>query len=52
MIECPSCNGLGEYDIGDCEDGVTQICPECQGTGLIEPGDLFIPERDAWTPND
>lgn len=34
--ECPSCDGLGYYDVGDCEDGVTDDCGECNGTGLIK----------------
>jgi DnaJ-class molecular chaperone len=52
MDTCQSCNGTGEYTLGDCEDGVTEECLECQGTGQIDPGDVFIPERDAWTPRD
>ncbi len=51
-IECPSCLGTGQYDIGDCEDGVTESCPECEGYGDVETGDMFIPERDGLTPND
>jgi len=34
--ECGSCCGFGYIDIGDCEDGVTDDCPECNGTGQIE----------------
>lgn len=30
---CPSCEGMGYYDIGDCEDGVAEVCPECDGKG-------------------
>lgn len=30
---CNSCKGTGQYDVGDCEDGVVEICPECDGTG-------------------
>ena len=33
---CPSCFGLGCYDVGDCEDGVTEVCPECDGAGEVE----------------
>jgi DnaJ-class molecular chaperone len=34
--ECPcgSCAGSGWIDIGDCEDGVIDECPECHGTGI------------------
>ena len=35
MKECPSCGGMGYYDIGDCEDGVTENCPECHGLGEL-----------------
>lgn len=30
---CESCKGAGQYDVGDCEDGVVEVCPECDGTG-------------------
>lgn len=33
---CPSCDGLGYYDIGDCEEGVTETCHECDGIGEVE----------------
>lgn len=52
MIDCPSCYGAGQYDVGDCEDGVTDICPECHGTGQIEEGDVFDSKRDAWRIGD
>lgn len=52
MIECPACEGLGSFTIGDCEDGVEETCPECDGKGEIPDGDIFVPERDAFTPND
>lgn len=32
---CPSCHGAGTYDIGDCEEGVIDNCPECDGQGEI-----------------
>lgn len=32
---CLSCCGSGNIDIGDCEDGVTDVCPECDGLGRI-----------------
>lgn len=32
---CLSCGGMGYYDIEDCEDGVTETCPECDGIGEI-----------------
>jgi DnaJ-class molecular chaperone len=52
--DCDSCGGSGSIDIGDCEDGVTDTCPACDGTGKgPEDGiDEFVPERDAFTPND
>ena len=33
---CQGCGGLGWYDVGDCEDGVTEECPACLGTGMDE----------------
>jgi DnaJ-class molecular chaperone len=39
LMECPSCKGLGEFTIGDCEDGVYDICPDCEGTGIVENED-------------
>ena len=33
---CPTCAGGGTIDIGDCEDGVWDECPECGGAGRIE----------------
>lgn len=50
--DCQSCGGSGQIDIGDCEDGVTDECPACHGTGKEPQGDKFIPERDAFTPGD
>jgi len=35
-IPCPSCEGLGCIDIGDCEDGVQDVCLECEGKGEVE----------------
>lgn len=32
---CESCQGAGEYSIGDCEDGVVECCPECDGLGRV-----------------
>lgn len=37
-LTCPSCNGAGVYDVGDCEDGVWNACEECSGFGTI-PGE-------------
>lgn len=33
---CESCKGCGVIDLGDCEDGVWETCPECCGDGVIE----------------
>lgn len=55
LIECPSCEGLGTFDIGDCEDGITETCSVCDGEGMIEEDideDVFIPERDAFQIGD
>lgn len=35
-ISCPSCEGIGEYCVGDCEDGVWEICQECNGDGYVD----------------
>jgi len=32
-LPCDSCGGMGWIDIGDCEDGVIDDCPTCDGTG-------------------
>jgi len=32
---CDSCGGVGWIDVGDCEEGVTETCPECNGIGEI-----------------
>lgn len=32
---CDGCGGLGWIDIGDCEDGVIDTCPECEGEGVV-----------------
>jgi len=32
---CPSCEGGGTYDIGNCEDGIVMPCPECDGFGEV-----------------
>lgn len=53
MTECKSCHGTGVIDIGDCENGVQDSCPECGGGGEIDYDmDVFIPERDAFMPGD
>lgn len=52
-IDCQSCHGTGIIDIGDCEDGVQDDCPECGGDGKRDYDvDEFIPERDAFIPGD
>lgn len=33
--ECEGCAGLGFIDVEDCEDGVIETCPECDGEGII-----------------
>lgn len=56
--ECQGCNGMGGYDAStDCEVyDDWQDCPDCEGRGYVNLGDsekdIFIPERDALTPND
>ncbi len=35
-ISCLSCKGAGGWDIGDCEDGIWENCPECDGYGTID----------------
>lgn len=60
LEECEACNGSGGFDASsDCETyDDWQDCLECNGTGMVKPGnqfnyrDRFIPERDALTPND
>lgn len=59
VFDCPTCNGMGSFTIGDVEDGVDETCPECEGRGTVDYDpdntdntDEFIPERDALTPND
>jgi len=51
---CEFCDGTGGYDASrDCEEyDDWQECPRCKGSGFAEPVDDFVPERDAWTPND
>lgn len=36
IFDCSSCLGMGYIDIGDCEDGVTDTCPECDGKGIVK----------------
>lgn len=36
---CETCGGTGTIDIGDCEDGVTDECPACNGTGKQQEED-------------
>jgi DnaJ-class molecular chaperone len=50
---CRGCGGSGGWDSSrDCESyDEWNVCPECGGDGL-DHGDVFIPERDAFTPND
>jgi len=56
--DCPDCNGLGGYDASrNCEEyDDWQTCSTCEGSGEVPVGfekpDEFIPERDAFTPND
>ena len=35
-IECDACDGIGGRSIGDCEDGVWDTCPVCEGRGRVE----------------
>ena len=53
MVECPACAGLGVIDIGDCEDGIQDECPRCEGRGEEEADvDIFDPKRDAFQAGD
>jgi hypothetical protein len=36
FIPCPSCEGCGYFEMGDCEEGCTDVCPECDGLGEVE----------------
>lgn len=56
--ECRTCNGAGGDDwstdpevYDDWHD-----CPDCEGLGRVDIGffdrDIFVPGRDALTPND
>lgn len=31
---CFSCGGTGVIDVGDCERGVLECCPTCNGRGV------------------
>jgi DnaJ-class molecular chaperone len=55
LLDCPDCKGLGGFDASkDCEVyDDWQDCPNCGGTGKAdEHYEEFMPERDAFTPND
>lgn len=50
---CESCAGTGAIDVGDCEEGIWEACPECEGQGIIQRDlETFVPARDAYTAND
>jgi hypothetical protein len=56
--ECRTCSGLGGEDWStDCEAyDDWRNCVDCDGHGYVEVGyfdrEIFVAERDAWTPND
>lgn len=58
LEECQACCGMGGFEASnDCEVyDDWHDCMECDGDGMVELGyferDRFVPERDAWTPND
>lgn len=53
MEDCKTCGGSGVIDIGDCEDGVWDTCPACDGEGIVDyEAEEFIPARDAWRAGD
>lgn len=58
MEDCPDCGGAGGHDASrNCEEyDDWRACPTCDGTGKVpmgfDKGDVFVPERDALTPND
>lgn len=33
-IFCGGCNGLGVVDESDCDMGICDVCPECDGKGV------------------
>jgi hypothetical protein len=37
-LDCEACGGLGWYDVGDCENGVIDVCPACDGDGKKREG--------------
>lgn len=41
-IECESCGGIGVIDIGDCEDGVWDECPRCNGKGVEDDNETIF----------
>jgi DnaJ-class molecular chaperone len=52
--DCKVCKGMGGYDAStDCEVyDDWQPCEACEGTGKEIEWNGFIPERDAFGPND
>jgi len=39
MTPCPTCHNLGFIDLGDCEDGITVVCPNPEHDSYIEDED-------------
>lgn len=51
---CLTCEGEGGWDLSsDCEVYDEWMdCPDCQGSGDRDSGEVFSARRDAWTAND
>jgi hypothetical protein len=56
MPECQYCKGLGGFDDSkNCEEyDDWRECLYCEGTGedKYHEDEIFVAERDAFTPND
>jgi hypothetical protein len=48
FMECPSCGGTGRVDD---PTGEKLVCPICEGTGVLPPGD-DVPEEVVEFPDD
>jgi hypothetical protein len=36
LCPCAMCNGTGSFTVGDCEEGIFEVCPDCLGSGEEE----------------